>query len=121
MMNVLGADRFIARVRSEVNQISALSNTDDSEANMLICQDLDEFTIDLCLNQFKWGVDFADMQGLEDMHKNIVFMQFKRSVGGHESRNFRTQSFEQNVQQSFNQPTQSRGGLFGLFGNNQRR
>jgi hypothetical protein len=51
-----------------------------------------------------------------------VFMQYKRPVGGHESHNFRTQTFEQNVQQSYNQPQGGSGGFMSLFkGNNGRR
>jgi hypothetical protein len=54
--------------------------------------------------------------------KSIVFMQYKRPVGGHESHNFRTQTFEQNVQQSYNQPQGGSGGFMSLFkGNNGRR
>lgn len=119
LMNDLGIERVISLVRGVVNPVTSLSNIDDEEANELIRQVLYDFTIDLCLNMDRWNVDIGDRGTITSIVKSIVFMQIKRPVAGHESHNFRTQTFEQNVQQSYNQPPQQ-GGLFSIFGRQRR-
>lgn len=115
LMNDFGIERVISLVRGVVNPVTSLSNIDDEEANELIRQVLYAFIVDLCLNQERWDVHDGDKHTIMSIVKSVVFMQYKRSVGGHESHNFRTQTFEQNVQQSYNQPQQQSGGLFGFF------
>lgn len=121
LMNDFGIERVISLVRGVVNPVTSLSNIDDEEANEIIRQVMYDFICDLCLNQDRWAVHDGDKSTIMSIVKSIVFMQYKRSVGGHESHNFRTQTFEQNVQQSYNQPQQSGGMIAGLFGLNKRR
>lgn len=115
LMNDVGIERVISLVRGAVNPVTSLSNIDDEEANEIIRQLLYDFVIDLCINQDIWGVQDGDRRTVMSIVKSIIFMQYKRAVSGHESHNFRTQTFEQNVQQSYSQPQNNNGGLFGIF------
>lgn len=121
LMNDFGIERVISLVRGVVNPVTSLSNIDDEEANEIIRQTMYRFIRDLPLNREKWGVEKDDMNTIVSIVTGIVFMQFKRAVGGHESHNFRTQTFEQNVAQSFNQPQQQSGFLGLLRGNGGRK
>lgn len=103
LMNDVGIERVISLIRGLVNPVTALSNIDDEEANELIRQVLYDFILDLVNNKERWSIEDGDMHTVMSIVKSIVFMQLKRAVGGHESTNFRTQTFEQNMQQNYQQ------------------
>lgn len=110
LMNDIGIERVIALVRGVVNPVTSLSNIDDLEANMLINQVLVGFAATLLENMERWEVNTGDRSTIMNIMKTIVFSQVKRSVGGHESSNFRTQTFEQSLQQNFTQGANRAGG-----------
>lgn len=118
LVNDLGIDRFIATIHGVVNPIVALSNIDDEEANTLIRQTLYSILFDMTYNQHRFEIHTGDMRTVFSIMKSLVFMQFKRPVSGHEARNFRTQTVEQNMNSQMNMPPQNRGGgalsMFGL-------
>lgn len=114
MVNDLGIDRLVALIQGVVNPVTSLSNIDDEEANTLIRQILYGVIRDLVYNQDRYEIDSGDKTAVMDIIKSIVFMQVKRAVSGHESRNFRTQTIEQNLQQNMTMPKQQ-GSMFNPF------
>lgn len=94
-MNDEGIESMISIIQSKVNPISSLTNIDDMEANLIIRQTLYMIIKHLLYNQERYQIDDGDLELIMDNLKGIVFFQVKRAVGGHESRNYRTQSIEQ--------------------------
>lgn len=104
LINDLGIDRFVAIIRGVVNPVVSLSNIDDEEANTLIRQILYDLIFDISYNKHRFEIHNGDMRTIMSIMKSIVFMQVKLPVSGHEARNFRTQTIEQNMQQTLSQP-----------------
>lgn len=111
MVNDLGIDRFCALIQGVVNPVSGLSNIDDQEANTLINQVLKGLIAEIVYNQKRFEIHSGDMKNIMSILKVLVFMQLKRAVSGHESKNFRTQTVEQNVQQSLQNQSQQSSGM----------
>ena len=121
LMNDVGIGIVMGIVNGCLNPVTSLSNVDDEETNLMIAQELHRFNKALCLNNVLWGVEKKDMPIICDILYPIIFYQFKRSVEGHESRNFRTQTMEQTVDQRFNQNPNSGGFFSGVLGMNKKR
>ena len=112
MVNDLGIDRFVAIIRGVVNPVVALSNIDDDEANTLIRQFLYGIIFDMVYNKDRFEIHDGDMRAVFAIMKSLVFNQLKRPVSGHESKNFRTQTVEQSLNQNMNMPQRSGGSIF---------
>lgn len=110
-VNDEGLQSLMAIIQSVINPSVSLTKVEDYEAKELIKQNLVSIAGDICLNQEQWGITDANRSVVMTIIKNIVFSQIKRAVEGHESANFRTQTFEQNVQQNLNQSNQNTGGF----------
>lgn len=113
LVNDLGIDRIIAIIRGVVNPVMALSNIDEEEANELTRQILRSIRTSIVYNKERFGIHDGDLTTISNCVKPVVFAEIRRAIGGHESRNFRTQTFEQNLQQSQNM---NNTGGFKLFG-----
>jgi hypothetical protein len=110
-----GLQAIISIVQASVNPFVALSNITNEEANDLIRSCLLDTASEIAANQEAWGIDDSNKTVIMTMLKPLVFNQIKRSVEGHESLNFRTQTFEQNVQQQYTQNQPSGGGFLASF------
>lgn len=106
-LNDDGIQSIISLIQAYVNPVVALSNLDDEEANELIRQVLYRLAGDIVLNKDRFDIHDGDMGFIMNIVKGILFTQLKRAVSGHESRNFHTQTVEQNVQQHTTQNGQS--------------
>lgn len=100
MVNDVGIDRFVALISGVVNPVTSLTNIDDEEANTLINQVLKALVSEIVYNQERFEIHKGDMRSIMSIMKSLVFTQFKRSVSGHESKNYRTQTVESHMQQS---------------------
>lgn len=109
MVNDVGIDRFIALIQGVVNPVTSLSNIDDQEANTLIRQILHDMIFEIAYNKDRFKIHSGDMRNVFSILKSLVFMQVKRAVAGHESENFRTQTFEQSLNQSIENQNQRQG------------
>jgi hypothetical protein len=98
-VNDVGLSGITSFLRAHMNASIVLSNFDETKANILIKQQLDSFCEWLSINQERFEINSKDLGHIVSLIRPIVFAQVYRSVGGHETRNFHTQSFEQNVQQ----------------------
>lgn len=87
-------------LRAHINQSIVLSNFDETKANMLIKIQLLEFAKWLSLNQERFAIRSGDLSLIASLIRPLVYSQIYRAVGGHETRNFHTQSLEHNVQQN---------------------
>lgn len=115
LVNDLGIDRFIATIHGVVNPITSLSNIDDEESNTLIRQTLYNVLFDMVYNQHRFEIHTGDMRTVFSIMKSLVFFQFKRSVSGHEARNFRTQTIEQNMNSQMSTANQQRSNGLNPF------
>ena len=107
-----GIKSIVSMIRSVVNPSVVLSNIDDEDANELIRQLLYALMRHLVYNYKRFEIDEGDIGHIFNIVKPIVFSQVKRSVGGHESLNFHTQTLEHNIQQHSTQGQQGGGFLF---------
>lgn len=121
LMNDVGIERMIALIRGVVNPVTALTNVDDEEANEMIRQILYQLVLDLSMNQGRWGVHDGDKGTIMSIMKSIIFSQGKRSVGGHEASNFRTQTFEQNMSQNLQSSNSGGWSLMPKWGSSNKR
>jgi hypothetical protein len=120
LMNDVGIERCIALVRGAVNPSVVLSNVDEDRADELTRQVLYRLIVDIAVNQDRWEIHPGDKNTVFSILEMILFMQIQRAVGGHESTNFRTQTFEQNVAQSMNQQQPQGFSLWPTFGGKKR-
>jgi hypothetical protein len=115
MINDHGLDTIAGIVRSTVNPVVSLSNVEIDYANELVRQTLYTVSETLLRNQSEYGINDGNIDIIYSHIKTLVFMQVMRAVNGHESKNFRTQTLEQNVTQNTNKPAQG-GGILGMLG-----
>lgn len=111
-INDQGLQAIMSVIQSVVNPSVSLTKIEDYEAKELIRQTLTALAIDITLNQDLWAIKEENKNVIMNITKNIVFSQIKRAVEGHESTNFRTQTYEQNVQQSLQQNNANSGFSF---------
>lgn len=109
-----GIQALMSIIQSSINPFVSLSNINDDEANELIRQILIDCACDLVLYKDEWEVKDTNLNTIMSILKNIIFNQQKRAVNGWEGSNFRTQTFEQNVQQQYTQ-NQNNGGGFSFW------
>jgi len=109
MINDDGLQRLIAIIKSKVNATTSLTNIDEEQALLCVQDTLLSVNAAIAKEWQNWQITITDAYLIQNTINDIVFSQMMRAVGGHESVNFRTQTFEQNVHQQFQQPQQSGG------------
>lgn len=112
-----GLSGIISYLRAHINPSIVLSNFDEIKANILIRIQLIEFAKWLTYNQERFEIKKGDIPLIQSLIRPIVVSQIYRSVGGHETKNFHTQSFEQNLQQHSTMQN-AQPGLWSIFGRN---
>lgn len=117
MLNDEGLKRIVAILRSHINPVTSLSNTDELKANILFKQDMYGFILDIVINKDTWAIKNSDRKTVISILRSLTYHQLSRSIEGHESRFINKQVFEQNVNQQLTSPSGQRqsGGIGGLF------
>lgn len=111
-INDEGLQSILGVIQAVVNPYVSLSNIRDDEANQLIKIILENIVIDIALNQEFWEIREENKTVIINTLYPVVFSQIKRSVDGWEGNNFKTQTFEQNVQQQYTQNNPNQGFSF---------
>lgn len=111
-INDEGLQSVLGVIQAVVNPYVSLSNIRDDEANQLIKIILENVVIDIALNQEYWEIIDENKTVIVNTLYPVVFSQIKRSVEGWEGNNFKTQTFEQNVQQQYTQNNPNQGFSF---------
>lgn len=111
-INDQGLQAIMGIIQSVVNPSVSLTKIEDYEAKELIKQTLTNLAQDIVMNQELWEISDENRNVIMSITKSVVFSQVKRAVEGHESTNFRTQTYEQNVQQSLQQSNNNGGFSF---------
>jgi hypothetical protein len=114
-INDEGLQAIMSIIQSNVNASVSLSNITNDDANTLVRQTCIAVAVELTYNQYEWGITDSNKSIIMSVIKSIVFNQQKRAVEGHESQNYRTQTFEQNVQQQYTQNQPNNGGFLASF------
>jgi hypothetical protein len=109
IVNDEGLNEITTFLKAHLNTAIVLSNIEEKKANILIKIQLVEFAKLLTYNQERFEIKKGDLELVQSLIRPIVFSQIYRAVGGHESKNYRTQSFEQNVQQHSTMQNQQPG------------
>lgn len=113
IMNDEGIRRVIAFIKSLINPTVALSNIDETKANVLIRQNLHNFARIIATHKDEYGIkQTGDLYLIKDIIKTYTYSQLYRSVNGHESKNFRTETIEQTMKQDQTMHN-TNPGLFG--------
>lgn len=98
-VNDEGLSGIVSYLRAHLNPSIVLSNFDEKKANLLIKIQLIEFAKWITYNQERFAIRAGDLQLIQSLIRPLIVSQIYRSVGGHETKNFHTQSLEHNVQQ----------------------
>lgn len=102
-INDEGLQAVMAIIQSAITPNVSLSRWDEDMANELTKQLLSATAQDIGVNQREWGVEIRNLSTIQNIIKMTILSQLRRAVDGHESQNFKTTTFEQNVQQSLQQ------------------
>lgn len=114
-INDVGLEAIASMIQSNVNPVTALSKISEENAQELYRQTMYDISGIMTINVEEYGIKDKDLALICLLIKQIFFMQVNRAVDGHESKNFRTQTMEQNT--TMNQAQQQKGGLWNtLFG-----
>jgi len=117
-INDRGLEMLSAIIQANVNPHVSLTRLEKAEADELVRQTLYDVIETLTVNQEEYGIlNMGDMNVVKTTIFTLVYCQIMRTVEGHESKNFRTQTMEQTS--TMNTGQQQKGGLWSsLFGKN---
>jgi hypothetical protein len=112
MINDQGINSIITVVRTYVSPQVVLSNFGENEAGTIIKQACQSLREHLALRQQDFKINKHDLDFIYSQVRTLIVAQVLRARNGHEARNSRTQTIEQQ-QHSFSETKQ--GGGFSLW------